>query len=165
MCSRGYGRSLSITCHACNGTMARLLIVACTVFFVLTPLLLSLALVYLIGGRDVVNATRQSVARTLSSLRKASNTRKPAREKTSPQRNYSGKGPNMHLTNRTIGPMLVTISASKYGGGEDNTDNSVDSTFRRSELDEPEITYAWSLDVVAGVGTGVGESSTTNRRT
>ena len=72
VCAEGYGRSLSNTCHSCSGALAWLLVVACTGFFVLALVLLLLTAVFFVGGRDGIKATRQSVVRKLSTLRKAS---------------------------------------------------------------------------------------------
>ncbi|CAN0496997.1 unnamed protein product, partial [Laminaria digitata] len=59
--AKGYGRGLSNTCHSCHGTRGRLLIVACTLSSLVTILLTSLAVVFLVGGLDAVNVVRQSV--------------------------------------------------------------------------------------------------------
>ena len=66
VCSEGYGRGASITCHRCDDTKARLLISAGALFSLALLVLLALAVIFLVGGLDAVDSVRQSVSRKLS---------------------------------------------------------------------------------------------------
>lgn len=145
VCAEGYGRSLTNTCHSCSGALAQMLIAACTAFFVLALVLLSLTAVFLIGGRDGIKATRQSMISRLSSLREASSIWHPVREKTSPERRYSGKGTVMDVTDETIDAAFVITSGINRFVDEDTSDNGVGSTWHCSLRDDPDIAYPLPL--------------------
>ncbi|CAN0545253.1 unnamed protein product, partial [Laminaria digitata] len=73
-CTEGYGRGISNTCHYCSNTEAHLLSTMGTLLSLVMLLLLSVAVVFLIGGLDAIESVRHSVGRTFSSGRKASST-------------------------------------------------------------------------------------------
>ncbi|CAN0475629.1 unnamed protein product, partial [Ectocarpus sp. 12 AP-2014] len=65
-CQAGYGTGIGNTCHACDGTRSRWLLLAGSLFTLVTLLVLGLAVVFLIGGLDAVEGVRRTVSRSLS---------------------------------------------------------------------------------------------------
>ncbi|CAN0047697.1 unnamed protein product, partial [Ectocarpus fasciculatus] len=65
-CQSGYGTGIGNTCHSCDDERSRWLIVAGSLFTLVTLLTLGLAVVFLIGGLDAVEEVRRTVSRSLS---------------------------------------------------------------------------------------------------
>ena len=66
VCTYGYGRGFNNACHSCNDANGPLLVAAGTMFFLVMLLLVSLAVVFLIGGLDAIDTVHQSLTRTFS---------------------------------------------------------------------------------------------------
>ncbi|CAN0013328.1 unnamed protein product, partial [Ectocarpus sp. 6 AP-2014] len=65
-CQAGYGTGIGNTCHPCDDTRSRWLILAGSLFTLVTLLVLGLAIVFLVGGLDAVEGVRRTVSRSLS---------------------------------------------------------------------------------------------------
>lgn len=72
VCSVGYGRGVSNTCHSCDNPKGKLLMSAGVLFSGVAILVLFFAAVFLIGGLDAVIIVRQSVAQSMSKPRSKS---------------------------------------------------------------------------------------------
>ncbi|CAM9376759.1 unnamed protein product, partial [Laminaria digitata] len=105
VCAEGYGRGVSNTCHSCDKTKGQLLIAAGALSSVVVILLLFLAVVFLVGGLDAVDAVHKSVTRNVSRAGKAS--KLWSLPKTSLQeRYYPERGSRTEHSNGTIAPAL-----------------------------------------------------------
>lgn len=87
MCAKGYAQGAGSTArHSCEGKNSRLLASAGALFFLIMLTLLAVAVVFLVGGIDALEAVHRSMARSLSiSSKKPDSSRHPVLETSEPE--------------------------------------------------------------------------------
>lgn len=155
VCAKGYGRSLSNTCHSCDDTKARLLIASCALFSVMTLLLLLLAVVFLIGGLDAVEMARQSAISNVSGVGKAFGCRRFVPEGNLREQRNSDVGVREDPWNDSHFPVIGVTQDFQRGGGGRGDDFGRGFPSKRSEPVELSVAYPQPLGAAVRVETGV----------
>lgn len=107
MCTKGYARSLSNTCHSCDGVKAGLLVAACAFFAFGVLLMLIVSAVFLVGGLDAIRIARQSMISSFYIMTKRSRFWRRMPETSSDEPNTAGLGARMDARGGVLVPEVV----------------------------------------------------------
>ena len=150
VCTEGYGRGVTNSCHFCNDTTAHVLFAMGTLFTLVVILLLLLAAVFLIGGLDAIDIVRQSVHRKIpfGSNSSAGGISVP---KTS-LRSKSGSFASTNPFTSSVAPAFALESEIIRGGGDRGAGRG--KVFPTNYSEEPDYydqAFARPLGAVVGV--------------
>lgn len=154
MCSDGYARGFSNTCHSCNNTEGQLLTwVGFVVSVVIILLLVIFAVVFLIGGLDAVDVVRKCVTRKFSvegiKSRDCFSTRTSSRE--------SECGGTQDFRNDTIAPASDFTWENQHRSGKSNIGHMSRKPSPTNLVpDDGGRAYVQPCRTVAAPGTNVG---------
>lgn len=164
VCTEGYGRSLSNTCHYCGGATAHLLIAACTLSSLVTILLLFLVVVFLVGGLDAVSVVRQSVVREFYKLTKGSAYWRPMPDIDPNEQNDPSPGPGTDSMGGSIAPVDNDTSDVEDHGNSGDIGHHRTIPPKRCERNKAEPMCGLPQGDVVGAMTGVRLSPVSRRR-
>ena len=157
VCTKGYGRGLSHTCHYCGDTSAHFLIGFSALLSLLAIMLMLVAVVYLVRGHDAINPLRQHVIRSISRMRKEIRKCCVVAETDFKEQNDSEDGVSIHARGSSIAHVhdLSSGVTNDVGEGGNNQCRGLPST--PPEPDEPDPSCARSPCLVRGVSDGFGQ--------
>ena len=155
VCTDGYGKGVSSTCHSCNDANTPLLYVAGTMFSLAMLLLLVVSVVFLIGGLDAIDTVQHSLTRTFSENSPRADSRDvfgPPVFDFASARKTSKVGPRAKSRSKLACPTsALTFDVERCGG----KDWAKTARISSSDSDHPCGTYQMRtepLGVVDGVG-------------
>ena len=155
VCTDGYGKGVSNTCHACDDTTAHVLIAMGTLFSLVALLFLLLAVVFLIGGLDAIDVFRQSVSKKIAfgSNPSASGIHAP-KFSSSEGRHDSASRTGSNPVDASVTSAFALPTNAKHGGGAAGIGRRqvIFPTNYSEQLDESGQTYARPLGSVVGSG-------------
>ncbi|CAM9217775.1 unnamed protein product, partial [Laminaria digitata] len=151
VCTEGYGKGVSNTCHSCDDSTAHLLITMGVIFSLVAVVVLLLAVVFLIGGLDAIAIVRQTVTRKIPFASNSSSTGIPVPGPGSHGRKLPQLGPRNDSLEATVAPAYGMVPKLARGGeGATSHDRMFQSRYSGSS--EAETTYDRRFSADAGVG-------------